>query len=187
MRPVDVEVQSDKDDGYNDYNGDNGDYEITEEPIMNMVEHNSKEVENFSSLTDDSDPEWRNGLYYSDEDVSSEDISDVIEGREDGFNEDNQEYYDSEIDMHKAPRIFHHGDGFKDPNGNIPTIATPIYNNGKITLRMWQSFEDYKAFGAVLKDYNLTCVVELSASGGAIVQEQHPGRVIVVPPQRQGW
>ncbi|PON61234.1 LOW QUALITY PROTEIN: hypothetical protein TorRG33x02_282550 [Trema orientale] len=101
MRPVDIEVLNDKDDGYNDYNGDNEDYEFTEEPIMNVAEHNSKEVENFSAPMDDSDPEWRNGLYYSDEDVSSENISDIMEGREDEFNKDNQEYYDSEIDMHQ--------------------------------------------------------------------------------------
>ena len=99
------------------------------------------------------DPEWKNGQDYSSENVSSESIGDMLTTSDDeGSNDDGEtalsgEEYDETF---RRPRRY--GDE-RHPNSNILRVPNPINDGGRIVLRQWQSFGDFRSFNAILKDY----------------------------------
>ncbi|KAF4374187.1 hypothetical protein F8388_022953 [Cannabis sativa] len=105
--------------------------------------------EELSSPTNDSDLEWKQGKHYSEEDDSTEyEMVSLTNSDEDAHGD----YYDSDEGRHmNLKRIKREG---VDPNCNIPfPHSDQIYQDGKIVLRLFLRFQDYRHFSDILKDY----------------------------------
>ena len=103
------------------------------------------------------DPEWKNGQDYSSENVSSESIGDMLTTSDDeGSNDDGETALSGEEYEETFRRPRRYGDE-RHPNSNILRVPNPINDGGRIVLRQWQSFGNFRSFNAILKDY---CIQE---------------------------
>ena len=158
--PVELNVGDDEDEGFADVAlGDGGfaEHVGVDEDVFDSAEDadNDKNMMSEEYLesedADFSDPEWKYRRDYSEEEGSSESISDMVISSDDVQLSDN----DMEDNVRKKQPNRH--EGAIDPNCNIPEGPSHIVQDGKIHLQIWQVFDDYKSFADVLLDY---CIQE---------------------------
>ena len=77
-----------------------------------------------------SDPEWKYGREYSEEEDTSESIGDMV------INSDDAEWSDSDMEGNAPQKQRNRDDGSIDPNSNLPEAPSHIGPDGKINLQL---------------------------------------------------
>lgn len=116
------------------------------------------DLDDDSADKDSFDPDWKNGKDYSSEEVSSESVGSFLvdsDGDQSSNTKDDIALSDEEYDEgFRRPQ--REGDPIH-PNSNVPRVPQPLLDGGRIVLRQWQTFNDFRQFNAILKDY---CIQE---------------------------
>ena len=130
------------------YPPENEEVDLDEEVDEDIDEEDEEDIEDEGeeSEVDSLDPEQKDGQDYSSDDVSSDSVGDILTTTDDedrASNDDDEVTLSGEQYNETFRRPRRYGDE-RHPNSNIPSVPNPVNDGGRIILRQWQAFDDFR-------------------------------------------